>query len=94
MNTIIVQHDVQDFATWKSVFESDQSGRAAASITSHTVGQLAGSPNTAVIVMQVEDLGKLQAMLQSPDLQATMQAAGVISAPTVTVVTGTESKVY
>ena len=94
MPTVIVQHDVQDFATWKPIFDGDAANRAAGGIKGHTVGQLAGKPNTAVIVFDVADLGKLQAMMQSPELQARMQEAGVISAPIVTVVDGTETVAY
>jgi hypothetical protein len=94
MNTIIIQHDVKDFAAWKQIFDADQANRQAAGLTGHTVGQLAGKPNTAVIVAQVQDLGKLQAMMADAKFAQVMQDAGVISAPIVTLIEGTETKAY
>lgn len=94
MVTVIIQHDVQDFATWKVGFDAHQPARAAAGVLSHTVGQLAGSPNTVVLVSEWASMEKFQAFIQSPDLQEAMAKGGVVSAPTVQVIERAESMAY
>jgi heme-degrading monooxygenase HmoA len=94
MVTVIIQHDVQDFATWKQGFDQHQGARAAAGVKSHKVGQLAGAPNTVVLISDWESLDRFQAFIQSPGLAEAMKAGGVTSAPIVQIIERAEVATY
>jgi len=94
MFTTILQHDVQDFATWKVGFEAHKSARTAAGALRHTVGALAGQPNTAVIVIDWSDKESFEKFMQDPSLAEAMKAGGVVGAPTVQWVEGTTHDHY
>ncbi len=94
MVTVILQHDVQNYDSWKVGFDAHQAERKAAGVLSHTVGQLAGSPNTVVMISQWENLEKFQAFMANPSLAEAMQKSGVVGKPTVQVVERTAVATY
>ena len=94
MFTTIVQHDVQDFATWKQGFDAHHAARGAAGVTHHTIGQLEGKPNTVVLVADWTSRAAFEAMFQNPEFMKVMKEAGVIGEPQVTFVDRTEHGHY
>lgn len=94
MVTVIIQHDVQNFDAWKVGFDNHKPARAAAGVKSHKVGQLAGSPNTVVMISEWESLERFQAFMQNPDLAEAMKAGGVVGLPTVQVIERAEVGSY
>lgn len=81
MATLIVNHRVKDYATWKVGFDSDEERRAGAGIRLITVGQKAGDAGNVYIVFDVADTSILPEFMGNPEMQQKMQALGVISAP-------------
>ncbi|MCD6062876.1 MAG: hypothetical protein K0R82_787 [Flavipsychrobacter sp.] len=86
MATLIVNHRVADYATWKTGFDSDEQRRAGAGINLISVGQKAGDPGNVYIIFNVVDPSILPQFMADPELQQKMQELGVISAPEAIVV--------
>jgi hypothetical protein len=86
MATIIVNHRVKDYDTWKVGFDSDEERRASAGIKLMSVGQKAGDAGNVYMVFDVVDPSILPAFMGNPEMQAKMQELGVISAPEAIVV--------
>ncbi len=86
MATLILNHRVKDYATWKKLFDLDADRRMEAGITLIAVGQKMGDPGNVYIIFNVEDLGKMQQLMGSAELKKTMEEAGVTSAPEATVI--------
>lgn len=81
MATLIVNHRVKDYATWKVGFDSDEQRRIDAGINLISVGQKAGDPGNVYIVFNVEDPSIVPQFMADPVLQQKMQELGVISEP-------------
>lgn len=81
MATLILNHKVKDYATWKAGFDSDEQRRNEAGISLLAVGEKAGEPGNVYAVFTVADPSVLEGFLADPQLQAKMQELGVISAP-------------
>jgi hypothetical protein len=86
MATIILNHRVNDYDSWKKGFDSDVERRSSIGMKEIAVGQKAGDPGMVYMVWSMEDPSVLNAMMSDPELQKTMQEAGVISTPELTVV--------
>lgn len=86
MATVIVNHRVKDYDSWKVGFDSDEERRAGAGINLMSVGQKAGDAGNVYIVFDVKDPSILGPFMANPELQAKMQELGVISVPEAIVV--------
>jgi hypothetical protein len=94
MYTVIITHQVQDFATWQASFESDEARRVAMGVKNHIIGRIPGSPEGAVAILQVEDMAGIQGAVADPGFQEMLKSAGVLAPPTVQVVESSRSKAY
>jgi heme-degrading monooxygenase HmoA len=81
MATMIVRHNVEDFAKFKVVFDQHAGDRRAAGSQGSTVFR--GANNEVVVMVKWHSLEAAQAFAQSDSLHAAMQEAGVTGAPTV-----------
>jgi len=81
MVTLIINHRVQDYTTWKVGFDSDEERRAGAGINLISVGQKLGDPGNVYIIFNVADPSVLPQFMADPERQAKMQSLGVIGAP-------------
>jgi len=90
----IVVHDVADYATWKAAFDQHDAARKRAGIIGYAVNRRADNPNTVVIYLQAKSLEDVKAFTSSADLKATMQRAGVVSAPHISFVDGQDWASY
>ncbi len=82
MATIIIQHEVADFATWRPVYDADQPARIAAGITDIAVLRDADNPNSLWLVHE-GDPAQIEPFMSDPERIAKLQEAGVTSPPTV-----------
>lgn len=90
----IVVHDVADYASWKRAFDDHDATRKQAGIIGYAVNRRADKPNTVVLYLQAKSLDQLKAFTSSADLKATMQGAGVVSAPQISFVQGQDWASY
>lgn len=82
MAAMIVNHRVEDFDRWLPYYEAHGEARGAAGVTTSIVWQAQGDPNNVFILMKGASAEAFHAFTQSEDLKATMQQAGVVGAPT------------
>ncbi|MBA3829007.1 MAG: hypothetical protein H0X33_08730 [Taibaiella sp.] len=81
MATVILNHKVTDYNTWKQGYDSDKARRENAGMKEIFVGQRHDDPGMAYMIWEVADTSAIDKMMSDPDLQQTMQQAGVISKP-------------
>ncbi len=81
---VIIRHTCADFDRWKAAFDADEPNRKAAGMLGHHINRGKDNPNDLSVYIAASDLAKAQAFATSPALKATMQSAGITSAPTVT----------
>lgn len=82
MAHIFMQHQVDDYDTWRPHFDADKAGREAAGAQDVAVLRDADDPNSVWIVIEA-DPAIVEPMMGDPERAAAMQAAGVVSEPQV-----------
>jgi len=85
MATILVQHKVKNFADWKKEFDSAVEFRTSAGELSAQVYQDAGDPSKVTVVNKWNSLASAQKFVQSPELKAAMEKAGVLGLPSISI---------
>jgi hypothetical protein len=86
MQTIILNHRVADYATWKTLYDADAPRRNNAGLREIKVGTKAGDPNLVYIIFEANNVSEIQDMFNDPGMKEYMKKAGVISEPEVVVI--------
>ncbi|MFD1095985.1 hypothetical protein [Salegentibacter chungangensis] len=86
MAVAILSHKVKDYKNWKPFYEKDVKRRESAGIQEIFVGQQKEDPNNVYMIWRIGDPGKIQKMLDDPELKKVMDEAGVQSRPQVTII--------
>ena len=81
MVTVIIQHEVKNFAEWKKVFDSDEVNRVKAGVHQKGLYTSVKNPNDVTMVFEAPNSETLDKMMSDPQRQKDMAGAGVISAP-------------
>jgi quinol monooxygenase YgiN len=81
MATVILSHEVSDFAQWKKGFDEGEPLRAAAGVQTHGVYSSVENPNHVTVITEFPSVEAVQGFLANPQLKADMESAGVIGAP-------------
>jgi hypothetical protein len=81
-NFLTVIHECKDFLVWKKAYDADAPRRAAAGLTEIHVLREHDNSNLVALMLGVSDVARAEAFTRSPDLAATMKAAGILGAPT------------
>jgi quinol monooxygenase YgiN len=79
--TLIVRHNVADFAAWRKVYDEADTIRAEHGCTGQRVLQSPSDANDVVITHDFPTVAQAEAFVGNPDLGAAMQRAGVVGAP-------------
>ena len=82
---VLISHEVEDFDTWKALFDDDEDRRAEAGMYLTGMGTAADNPNMVFMMFATDDPSKMEEMMASDDLKARMEEAGVVSEPEATV---------
>jgi hypothetical protein len=85
MATVIVNHRVTNYTTWKAGFDSDEARRDSVGAKLLAVGEKADDPGNVYLVFDVADLENMVKMMNDPELKSRMTEFGVITAPEVVV---------
>ena len=83
MASMLIQHQVKDFAAWKKVFDSALDMRKSNGEISAQVYRDANDPNKITTINKWISLESAQKFAHSPELKAAMETAGVVGAPSV-----------
>lgn len=75
---ILVTHRVAAYDVWKTVYDADRGTRKAASIVGDHLNR---NGDEVAVYLPATDRAKVAAFVDSPDLRATMQRAGVTGPP-------------
>ena len=92
MIVVAIQHSVADYEAWKSVYDERNPGSFGALFA--RVNRLVSDPNTVAVVAGFESVEAANGMIESPDLRAAMDRAGVTSAPRIELYEEAESVQY
>lgn len=79
--TMMIHHQVADYAKWRTAYDADQSNRTSAGLTSCRVQRSMDDANDLVILCNMADIAKAKAFTSSKALMDTMSKAGVVGKP-------------
>lgn len=68
---------VEDYNRWKEGYDASQEQRKASGEVSFQIFRNVDDPNTVTVLSVQESAERVQAFIDSPDLQARMKAAGI-----------------
>jgi len=91
MATLVVQHSVSDFDTWKNSFDAHASVRAGHGATSHRVLH---DGNDVIVLIEFPDVPSIESFATDPSLAQAMKDGGVVSAPQRSIVEEAEVVTY
>jgi quinol monooxygenase YgiN len=94
MATMFVKHTVNDFDTWKKVYDEFASARKEWGVTGASVHRDAHNPNVLFVVHHFNDVESAMAFAESEDLKAAMANAGVAGPPDITFCEDVEETPY
>jgi quinol monooxygenase YgiN len=83
MATMLVQHQVSDFAKWKAVYDSVFDLRKSNGELADDIYRDADNPNNITLVFKWDSLERAKKYAQSPELKEAMQKAGVTGPPNI-----------
>jgi hypothetical protein len=81
---LIVTHEVENYATWKGIYDNDKPNRDKARLIERFVVRDADKPNVVTVVFETPDTGTARAFASNPELKAAMVKAGV-KAPSISI---------
>ena len=81
MVNVYVRHRIQDYTTWKQVFDGFAPKRRAGGEQSYKVARVVGEPNNLCLSFEWDNVANAQRFLASPELANAMQQAGVAEKP-------------
>jgi hypothetical protein len=86
--TLIVRHPVQDFASWKVVYDEVGTLRDQHGCTAERVLQLPTDANEVVAIHEFPSVEQAEAFAADPALKAAMERGGVAGAPRIEIFAG------
>jgi heme-degrading monooxygenase HmoA len=81
MPALLIRHRVEDYATWKPVFDTEETTRRANGSQGARLFRNADDPNETLILLDWDDLERARLFAQSDDLRHAMEHAGVVDEP-------------
>lgn len=81
MATMFVKHDVNDYESWKRVYDDFASVRREKGVTGASVHRDAENPNTIIVTHQFGSLDAARSFAGSDELKNAMSNAGVTGPP-------------
>ncbi len=86
---LAINHDVEDYDRWKSVFDEYPPGKAGALF--HRINRNVDNPNNITVVAGFDTTEAARAFVDNPDLKEAMHRAGVTSPPRIEIFEEVES---
>ena len=79
--TMFVRHKVNDYKTWKSIYDGLGSIRKQNGVTTASVHRDAKDPNIIIIMHQFKDMNAATGFANSGELKSAMAKAGMSGPP-------------
>jgi hypothetical protein len=92
MYVMAINHDVEDYQTFKDVFDSFPPSKGGARF--HRLNRSVGNDNNITVVAGFDTAEAAQQFRDNPDLKAAMGSAGVTSAPRIEIFEEVENVQY
>jgi len=83
--TVVVTHQVKDYASWRKVFNKDASNRKAAGFQIYGVYTDMNNPNMVTVIGSFASPAAADSFMASPKLKEAMEKGGVMGKPDVKV---------
>ena len=83
MTHIMVNHKVKDYAAWKVVFDNFIDFRRSSGEKSYRILHPTDDSNDLTLLFEWDSMKNAETFFASPELQSTMQRAGVVDVPTI-----------
>jgi quinol monooxygenase YgiN len=83
MASMLVQHNVKDYAAFKKVYDSAESIRTTNGELSDQIFRDATDPNKLTLIFKWNSVANAQKYAHSPELKAAMEKAGVVGVPNI-----------
>ncbi len=83
--TILLSHEVKDYAAWKKGFDGDEANRKKAGLHIIAVYRGVENPNVITGLIEAPSAEVAHKFLDNPELKSAMEKAGVISQPEIKV---------
>ena len=77
MPCLLIRHTVQDYSTWKAVFDEHESTRRANGSQGGAALPLATEPGEVLLLLEWDDLERARLFVDSDDLREALVRAGV-----------------
>jgi len=81
---MLLQHDVQDFNTWRRDFEEYNRVNDNDNMRALCIFSTYKNPNKASVLMEIKNVEMAKMLASSPELDSTMRAMGAITKPRMT----------
>jgi hypothetical protein len=81
MASLLVRHNVEDYARWRPAFDEHAAVRKTYGLKGGYLMRSADNPNEIVLYFEVEDLARAREFAQSESLREVMQQTGVADQP-------------
>lgn len=78
---LIVRHAVDDFSTWKPIYDGHLSAREKAGLKELHLLHHHEKPNDLTLIFEVEDIARAKAFMTSSDTKGKIKEARVIGEP-------------
>ena len=75
---LLVRNRVEDYATWRAVFDANAPEGERAGLTLEAIWQDADDANNVFFLMRVEDRGRAEAFMAAPESARAGEVSGVI----------------
>ena len=79
--TLLVRHNVADYATWRAVYDEVDALRVEHGCTAQRVLQLPDDPNDVIAIHEFPTVDKARGFTADPGLKEAMGRGGVTSPP-------------
>jgi hypothetical protein len=81
MKTVIITHEVKNYANWRKVYDDDEVNRKKAGINLSAVYQSVDNPNLITMIGEAPSIEVLNVFMSNPKLKEAMEKGGVIGMP-------------
>ena len=85
MTTVLIKHPVEDYDKWKNAFDAFIDNRKAGGEKSYHIYRTINNQNNVVVIFEWDNAENAITFLQSDQLKAAMQQAGVAGPPDINI---------